>query len=233
MTATTGETPCRMRSSSRWTKCRCPQCRPSQLRVEKQVRHGYLTRIPPETGWAAFVAMVDAGWPPTAIASACGLRVRQMQEAYARYRAGRPVRFGAVTCERLCDPGAPLAGVVPARVAIRQARALARIGWTTSMIAARAGVAATTVRDIQAGRRVMARGDVVAAIDGVYAALSGIVGPSHVAASRAHREGWPPPYAWVDITDLGETPAGFRFADARVGTAEATRAAERDAKRRR
>jgi len=213
VTADPADTVCRMRPGSRWTKCRCPECLPSQLRAEKQQRHGYLARVPPETAWTAFTAMIDAGWSTAAIGSACDLNPSTMQRAKHTYLSGGQVRFGPVASERLTNPGTPTVGYVPARVAARQLRALACHGWSLETVADVSGVSVTTLRNVQAGRTVRARADAVTAVDGTYAKLAGRTGTSAASAARARVEGWAPSYAWTDITDLVEHPKGFPRAE--------------------
>ena len=228
MTAEPVEQRCIRRATSRWSICRCPTCAVAHRRIVKAVNNGYAPRIPWQQGWDAFTGMLDAGWSPAAIASACNLDIDRMHSASTRYRQNKPIRFGHVTCERLLNPGTPTVGYIPTKVACRMTRALARYGWSTQTIAETAGVGIGTVSRIQSGRQKTALADVVNAITGTYVRLSGTVGKCSRAAVRARDEGWAAPYQWVDITDLGERPSGFPWVDAPSGAARASARAAKE-----
>lgn len=207
---------CRRRPNSRWTKCRCPDCAHDQYRLDKQRRtQGGVWRIPPEDGWAAFCALLDAGWSTAAIGSACGIDPKLLDDAARKRDTGGWRRFGHNICLALLNPGTPTAGHVPALGSMRRLRALARVGWTTKAVAEAAGVSATALRDVRAGRQAQVQAVNAEAVTGAYERLSGRCGPSSRAVFRADREGWPQPYRWdgLDMDDPAVTPLGYGRCD--------------------
>jgi lambda repressor-like predicted transcriptional regulator len=92
----------------------------------------------------------------------------------------------------------------------RRVQALAWMGWSGAEVSHRAGVSPATLQtEIYRGRlsvRLAAR------VRAVYGELSGIRGPSSMAAAKARRMGFAPPAAWDDgaIDDPQARPLGVR-----------------------
>ncbi len=89
---------------------------------------------------------------------------------------------------------------------IRRLQALARIGWTTELIAERGGTTADAVRKLSDSTLVTrANRDRIRA---AYEQLSGTRGPSRLAALRSERRGFLPPLAWDEgsIDDPNAVP---------------------------
>ena len=190
---------CHRRPNSRWTNCPCRACRHAMYRLNKVVRGGGVPRVSREDAWAAFCALLDAGWSPRAIADACGLNNSMTNGAAVRRSAGGTYQFGAYAAARLVNPGTPTVGRVSALGSMRRLRALARIGWTTNILAAKSGVSSTAIREIQAGRRVSVGAVTADAIRGLYAAIGDQCGTSSVVVFVADREGWPQPWRWAGL----------------------------------
>jgi hypothetical protein len=89
----------------------------------------------------------------------------------------------------------------------RRVRALVRIGWPTSELAARLGVSFQNVYDYTIRDKV--RRSTAAKVAALYDELSMLPGPSSSASIRARSKGWPPPLAWDDdeIDDPAARPA--------------------------
>jgi len=88
---------------------------------------------------------------------------------------------------------------VPAIGTQRRLRALARIGWTTSAIADRAGMSPARVGAWQSGRHRQISRASAARIAEVYEKLSGTPGPSRRVREYAARHGWVAPLMWEDL----------------------------------
>jgi hypothetical protein len=95
---------------------------------------------------------------------------------------------------------------------IRRVRALARLGWSSPEMAARAGIPATTVARLRDHdeRQWVGNQRIRAAIAKAYDEMSMTVPPltRHTSklANRAEARGWAPPLAWDDIDDPDAIP---------------------------
>lgn len=103
----------------------------------------------------------------------------------------------------------PPVGCVPAVGPRRRVRALAVIGHSVYALGAACRVSRSTLQDLAADDvRLWVAADIAARIAAAYPRLSGIPGPSKVAASRADARGWHGPSAWsaATIDDPGANP---------------------------
>jgi hypothetical protein len=102
---------------------------------------------------------------------------------------------------------------------IRRVRALARLGWSSPEMAARAGIPSTTVARLRDHDERLWVGNqrIRAAIAKAYDEMSMTVPPltRHTSklANRAAARGWAPPLAWDDIDDPAEIADGWERAD--------------------
>lgn len=207
--AAVAERPCNRRETSVWTKCTCPSCVVANRRVGKLRRGGVLAPTPSERAHRVLRWMLDRGWTPTAIASATGMPLPAVHSLVSPRAADRTI--GRVRARQLVNHGWPTQGHIGATGAARRLRALAVMGWPAGEVAARAGVAETSVRAIRIGERATIPVGVHDAIAAVYDALSMTAGPSKRSTSIAlRRHGWAPPLAWDDddIDDPAATPRG-------------------------
>lgn len=118
--------------------------------------------------------------------------------------------------------GVPNRDVVPACGSIRRIRALARLGWTSRIIADVAGLDRHTVQDIRRSRCDTVSRRVADKITTAYNRLSmripvgaTLTERGHITKTRrrAEAEGWAPPLAWDD--DQLDNPTGHPARSAR------------------
>lgn len=138
-----------------------------------------------------------------------GCRELCCRRAYARYeKRGKIRRARGETW------------AIPALGAQRRIRALIRLGWTSTDIAAAAGWNdrnyVLRILHGQSGRPCQwVERKTHAAIADVYERLSMVIPPHapHRARSRsmAEKKGWPPPLAWENIDDPDEQPTRWEY----------------------
>jgi hypothetical protein len=183
-------------------------------RVQKHRNAGLLPPVPSREAWDRIDTFLQAGWTPTAIASAAGIAPRTVVAAVRRRRAtGRSSTWSyghAVRLLALDDTAAADRGYVSVVGARRRLRALACLGWSVAEIAtciAELGpVGESTLDAIRSGRtQTGVRPGFDRAVRAAYSALSMRVAPPGRSATRARahaaRHGWLPPLAY-DEEDL-------------------------------
>lgn len=90
----------------------------------------------------------------------------------------------------------------------RRIRALQALGWPMSRIAVAAGETRTLVANVANHNGKMVTRPRAARIEKAYRELSGRVGPSVRARSKAKARGYVPPLSWDNIDDPAEQPKG-------------------------
>jgi len=151
---------------------------------------------------------MGAGYSPTWIADACGLRPRSIITALTERNGGHVRRMGAVTTARVlaADIETGTAGRGPALAARRQLQALACHGYAASRLQGASGISFVTLAAIRRGATQTITAAHHHAIAGMYGELCGTFGDSTEARRRALALGWAPPFAWDDITDPNALP---------------------------
>jgi hypothetical protein len=129
-----------------------------------------------------------------------------------RYEKQRRVAL-ARTGARQSERGRWLVGRVYSRESVgveRRLRALARMGWRASDIAAETGIHQQQIQRYMRGGEEAVFLATHLAIATAYDRLSMTPGPSKLARQRAEAKGWPPPLAWDDH-DLDNPDAQPKF----------------------
>ncbi|MGQ0843849.1 MAG: hypothetical protein ACT4QF_06910 [Sporichthyaceae bacterium] len=205
---------CSRRRYSRWTTCPCGSCIQQLRRVQKHRNAGVLPPARSAEAWERIDLFLQAGWTPTAIATAAGMAPRTVLAAVRRRRAtGLPSTWSYGYAELLLglDVAAQAqGGYVPVAGARRRLRALACLGWSVAEVAAciaelpdQDPVGESTLDAIRSGRTdVGVRPQFDRAVRAVYALLCMRHAPPGRSATRARthaaKVGWLPPLAYDD-----------------------------------
>lgn len=188
----------------------CPACRAwnrwyNQHRRAKVKDGQWAAMVPVEPVRAHIAHLRDAGMRLVDIAGDSGIPVDTIGRIAF---SSRQVKVTPLTASLLCDvqPRPVEGALVPAIGTIRRLRALARLGWSSGLLAGHVGISREAVQKLSDSSSVtrVSRDRVSAA----YERLSGTRGSSRLTALRGERCGWPPPIAWegVDIDDPDAVP---------------------------
>lgn len=149
--------------------------------------------------------LLAAGWTRREIATRAGLERRTINSVAV---GERPTvhRYTAGAIVKLRPQDAP-ARVLP-HGTVRRVQALALMGWPATQIAAEAGLSRSFMGDMMSGRLRRIPREAAAAVAAVFRARWQDYGPSSIARTVAARNGWVSVWAWDDIDDPTEQPAG-------------------------
>lgn len=200
-------------SAYRVCACRCETCRREEARRAKRYRlraEGVAEKASLERVRTHLQALVDAGMTTTDIARAAG--VRPSSVTYYRTQAqGRWV--WADRARRILSVPVPQdhAGhgysLVPALGTQRRLRALVALGWTIGALSDRLEVERRAVGVIIRGQRTWVRSTTAAAVRDLYERTDPVPrsgASASRAQSRARSQGWVPPLAWDEDTDMDD-----------------------------
>jgi hypothetical protein len=155
------------------------------------------------------------------IASAVGVGPNTVSGWLTKLRQGRPLRLGAVACQKLVQAKPPTDGYVGTLIPQRKLRALARIGWSCDELTRRLRqrglqVGMHTLWVIRSGRTERTHTWLANAIDDLYKHLAMTPGNSGQTVRLAGRQKWPGSLAWDDIDDPAAKPQGVDVSQSQV-----------------
>lgn len=204
--------------------CRCTNCRQAETRRKKR----FAVVGPLTTDTADVVAHIytligrGGSYQSIANAASCGIDTikRAANGSHARIRHTTRARILAVT-------SAPeMRTPVNATGSIRRVRALLAIGHQLADIQAASGTNHKTLANLVSGNATGVWGRTAAGIAEAYDKLSVRPGQSQRARNRALREGWAPPFAWINIDNPHEIPDGWERQSRRWSSEELAAEAE-------
>lgn len=182
------------------------RCEPHYRRRLHTGRYGYR---PADRVRQHVAALRDLGWTYDGIAKAAGVSSYSVHKAYLGQSRHVLADTEAAILRVPLTPRESHRGV-DATGSRRRVQALAWMGWPNRAIAERIGCTPRTLPTELSRGRVSVR--LAQRITAVYDELSGLSGPSKIAAAKARQYGWAPPAAWDEdaIDDPTAKPEGVR-----------------------
>lgn len=201
---------CIRRRGSRWTRCRCEDCKIKQRHIAKLYRNGAAPKPPVDRAWAVVDQWRKHRWTAAAVASVTGMSLdnaSRLIDHTPRCTHLSPARIRQIIA---AANRTPTAGHISAAGTSRRLQAVAVLGWDTATLSRMTGVPATTLSKVRHGDAGRVNAAAAAAVTAAYEQIGLSRGPDRRTSMIAvRRHGWVSPLGWDDdaIDDPDAHPA--------------------------